>query len=88
MSRTTLNEIDTETTLSNEAQQAVRGGMGFWTNFGYVPYFTNYIPSFGGYQNVFNRGTFGGAVQSGTFSMMNTFQKQNDSWMTSFRSGW
>ena len=92
MSRITLNDIDATTTLSAEQQQAVRGGYGIWTRFGYIPYFapptSRYAGGFGGFTNVFNQGTFGHAVQAGTFTMQANFASQNSSWMDSFRSGW
>lgn len=92
MSRITLNDIDTDTTLSTEQQQAVRGGFGVWTRFGFVPYIapvnSRYAGGFGGFTNVFNRGTFGYGVQAGTFTMQASFAQQNSSWMDSFRSGW
>lgn len=91
MVRISMNDIETSTTLSTEQQKAVCGGFGYYSPWGYVPYiapYNRYANGFGGFSNVFNQGTLGYGIQAGTFGMQASFAAQNDSWMTSFRSGW
>ncbi len=92
MTRISINDIDSDITLSSTEQRNVRGGLGMWTHWGYVPYIapvsSPYAFGFGGLNNVFNPGTLGFGIQAGTFNMQAQFTQQNNSWLSNFRSGW
>ncbi|MEM1412135.1 MAG: hypothetical protein AAGH19_07220 [Pseudomonadota bacterium] len=92
MSRTSINHIDTDITLSSTQQRKIRGGMGMWTPWGFVPYIapptSPHAFGFGGFRNVFTPGTLGFGIQAGTFNMQAGFAQHNSNWMSNFRSGW
>ncbi len=83
MSTITINDIDQSKTLSTEEQKAMQGG---WY-FNYTPYFAPYSPyayGYGGFNNVFQRGSFGFGVQAGTFARQASWDTQNANWLANF----
>lgn len=84
MTRTTWNDLDQAATLSTKEQKAVHGGFWFYRPY-FAPY-SRYAGGYGGFNNVFQRGTFGYGVQAGTFQMQSNFATQNSNWLTNFRN--
>lgn len=91
MVRILMNDIETSTTLSSEQQKAVHGGFGYYSPWGYIPYYaprSRYASGYGGFNNVFSRGSVGYGIQAGTFGMQASFAASNAAWSKSFNSGW
>lgn len=89
MVRISLNDIETSTTLSTEQQKAVSGGFGFYSPWGYIPYYaprSRYAFGYGGFRNVFNPGSVGFGIQAGTFNMQAGFAAQNAAWSRNFNA--
>jgi len=85
MTRITWNDIDESKTLSAEEQKAMHGG--FFNYFGftlYYAFYNSFVFGYGGFNNVFQQGTFGFGVQAATFQRQAAFDQHNQNFLNNF----
>lgn len=80
MANITINDLEDSRDLDKQAFANVRGG--WWMPY-YNPY-SRYAYGYGGFNNVFQRGSFGFGVQAATFGMQASFDTQNANWLANF----